>query len=186
MTTLHFVKKARKANKAYGIKKGDSYYWWQFAFGRKQCSKTQPKRSQYMTQSSTLGAIYDLEDQLEKMKLDDINPDCLEDIKMEVENLRDECESNRDNMPEQLQDSSVLSEYIDNLDSWLSELEGIDLSDCDEDECNREAIDEWSQMDKEDRKGNKKADWIAERTEELLDERCQEALDEIQNCQYPG
>jgi len=61
MARLHYVKKARKANKEHGIKKGDSYYWWKFAFGAKRVSKTRPPRSA-LTQSEFYGALWDAED----------------------------------------------------------------------------------------------------------------------------
>jgi hypothetical protein len=58
---VYKVHKARKADKAYGIKKGDTYYWWKFRRGGKVKSKTYPKRSQ-LTRSSNLAALYDAVD----------------------------------------------------------------------------------------------------------------------------
>jgi len=189
MTTLHYVKKARKniyqngkqikrKNKkgvmvtAYDtsmpenkkdeliVKKGESYYWWQFAFGSKNISTTHPRRSQYLTRSEHLGGIYDLEDQLAKMTIDEIDDSCLDDVIQEIENIRDTCQERLDNMPEQLQEApsgQTLQEYIDNLEQWQSDLEGINLTvDIDEDD------------------------------EESEENSRQEVLDEIQNCSYPG
>jgi len=48
MARANFVKKARKDNSV--VKKGESYYWWKFAYGSKQYSKEAPSRSQ-LTQS---------------------------------------------------------------------------------------------------------------------------------------
>ena len=61
MPKLHFVKKARKAIRDSGIRKGDSYYWWKFRRGGKRVSKTRPRRSQ-LTQSEFYAAMYDAED----------------------------------------------------------------------------------------------------------------------------
>lgn len=167
MTKLHYVKKARKENKAAGIKKGDSYYWWQFAFRSKQVSKTLPRRSQYMTQSEHLGAIYDLEDQINEMTIESIDESCLEDIISEIGNLIDTCEDRLNNMPEQLQQApagETLQEYIDNLEQWQSDLEDIDLS-IDIEKENDESDDDF---------------------EERVDERKEEILNEIQSTSYPG
>lgn len=191
MTTLHYVKKARKANKAAGIKKGESYYWWQFAFSQKQCSKTRPRRSQYMTRSETLGQIYDLEDQINDMTVGSVDSSCLDDIKSEIENLRDEVEEKRSNMPEQLQDSGsgeILQQYYDGLDSWLDALESVDFSPLDEDfeAAAKEEISEGDYTDEEgfDKEAYDKA--VSDRAKELEEEAQQSVLDEIQACNYEG
>ncbi len=44
MAKATFVKKAQKDYPEFGIKKGDSYWHWAFAFGPKYKSKTQPTR----------------------------------------------------------------------------------------------------------------------------------------------
>lgn len=122
------------------VKKGESYYWWKFAFGPKIISKTQPTRSQ-LTQSSFLSALYDLEDRVSNEvvtydpKVDDYTS-TLESIRDnligEIESLRDGCQDSLDNMPEHLQESSTsgqtLQERIDGLESWISELEDIDCN----------------------------------------------------------
>jgi hypothetical protein len=64
MTKLHFVKSAKKTRRRYGIRRGHSYYWWQFYRCDKQYSLTRPRRSQYMTRSPFLRAMMDLEDLL--------------------------------------------------------------------------------------------------------------------------
>ena len=149
MTTLHYVKKARKAIKGTDIRKGDSYYWWQFAFSQKQVSKERPRRSQYMTRSSYLGQIYDLEDDIAAMTIEDLSDNCLDDFVSQIENIRDEAETSLDNIPEQLKEASAgatLQEYIDNLESWQSDLEQIDFSplsdEYEDDEEKEEALEE--------------------------------------------
>lgn len=162
MTRLHYVKKARKSIKGTDIKKGDSYYWWQFAFRSKQVSKTHPRRSQYMTQSEHLGNIYDIEDDLSALTIEDIKEGfTLDEYIQQVEEIKDTCQERLDNMPEQLQYApagETLQEYIDNLEQWQSDLETCDVD---------------FSIDDDD-------------TEEDIESKKQEILDNIQSCTYPG
>ena len=130
MPRLHHVQKARKSYPDDNINAGDSYYWWQFAFGPKMKSKTKPRRSQ-LTQSGFLSNLYDLQDGLAN-RFTDI--DAIDDDKQtlidELEQMKDECQDSLDNMPEHLQEASpageLLTERIDGLEEWVSELESID------------------------------------------------------------
>lgn len=112
MPRLHFVKKARKANKDHDIKKGDSYYWWKFRLGRssmKRISKTRPRRSQ-LTLSEFYGTMYDAEDDLEAAvdefrhghDLEALASAC-EAAKSDVEQAGETCQEKFDNMPDSLQ-----------------------------------------------------------------------------------
>lgn len=187
MTTLHHVKKARKPIKSAGIKKGDSYYWWQFAYGTKQVSKERPARSQYATRSEHLGAIYDLEDEINAITIDDM-PDSLDEFISQIESIRETCEERLENIPDQLKDApagQTLQEYIDALENWQSELEGIDM-DIDEDALRQQADDEYAEalencrpatLEDEAEEPEFTADEIFEN---LLNDRKQEILDEIQ------
>ena len=65
MPKVHHVKKARKDNRA--VKKGESYYWWKFAYSSKRYSKTYPKASQ-LTQSDKLSRYYEAQE-----TVDDLN-----------------------------------------------------------------------------------------------------------------
>jgi hypothetical protein len=132
MARATFVKKARKDNKTEGIKKGESYYWWQFAFSPKQFSKTPPTRSQ-LTRSafnSTLFAIEDgMGERFKDLTTSEAIQNALDELKLEIEELRDETQGSLDNMPQQLQDADsgqLLQERIDGLESWISELDSID------------------------------------------------------------
>ena len=140
MARVHFVKKARKDNPA--VKRGESYYWWAFAFGPKRYSRTAPRRSQ-LTQSSFLSQLYDLEDGLHKRFSGiELATDALQDeisnLTSDLESLRDECQDSLDNMPEHLQDTSdsgiLLTERVEGLDEWISELESIDADGLNDDE----------------------------------------------------
>lgn len=136
MTKLNYVKNARKDYPEAGIKAGEDYYWWKFRFGSIQRSKIKPPRSR-LTQSAYFGAVYDLQD---NFGLDNgLNPDDLqseiEETVNSISEIRDECESSLDNMPESLRDSdsgTLLQERIEACDSAISELEGIDWSPAEE------------------------------------------------------
>lgn len=133
MPRVNFVKKERKANKEYGIKKGDSYYWWKFNFGPKIVSKTPPKRSQ-LTRSDFLSQLYDLEDSIGEFQADsedDIRSG-IEEFTGMIDDLINECQERLDNMPDHLRESSssgqTLQERIDQLESWKSDLESVDTT----------------------------------------------------------
>lgn len=133
MPRVNFVKNARKTHG--DIKKDESYYWWKFRFGGRRVSKTKPKPSQ-LTQSEFLGNIYGLRESNESVPDYDDLESSVESIKQELETWRDEQEEKKNNMPENLQESStgeLLQERYDALDSAISELDGLDFE-IDEDE----------------------------------------------------
>ena len=178
MARAKFVNKARKDNPV--AKKGESYYWWKFRFGGKRYSKTRPKRSQ-LTQSEHKGNIYDIEDELSGLTIGDISENVLDDFISRIEEVADTCQERLDNMPEQLQDSNsgmVLQGYIEAMENWQSELEAIDLSEADGD-FTADAESEW---DEDFNSGDDKDEWIADRAEEMKEEKLQELLDVIQDC----
>lgn len=139
MPKVTFVKKAQKDVPHTNIKKGESYYWWKFRFGGKHCSKTMPRRSQ-LTRSGFLSSLYDLQDRIGEFTATSIEEfdTFKEDILSEIENLKSECEDNLSNMPESLQESSILNERIEGLDNWYSEIEGVS---CEESEDEEELLD---------------------------------------------
>jgi len=128
-TRAHFVKKARKDNINAGVKKGESYWWWQFAFSSKSYSKTQPTRQQ-LTRSAFWQSMYAIEDMIGNVSIEDDFQGVIDDIKAEIEVLSDECQNSLDNMPEQLQQApsgEMLQNRIDELSSMVSDLENIDV-----------------------------------------------------------
>lgn len=138
MARAIFVKSARKANPDADIKVGDSYYWWKFKWGGKHFSKSPPKRWQ-LTQSDFYSTLWQIEDRAGGVKADsieDLESEC-ESIREELEALRDECQEKLDNMPEGLQKGStgeLLQSRIDELDSLISEIEGMDFSEPEDDD----------------------------------------------------
>lgn len=127
MPKVHFVKKAAKDNSV--VKKGEPYYWWKFRYGGRRMSKDYPPRH-LLTQSSFLSQLYQLQDGVYTTQ------DDVESLISDLETLRDECQDSLDNMPESLQESSesgvLLQERIDGLEEWISNLEGIDFHDLEE------------------------------------------------------
>lgn len=157
------------------IAKGESYYWWQFMNGGKNFSKTPPKRSQ-LTQSGFLSGLYELEDRIGEMNCEtkeDFDSE-KEDILSEIEGMKDQCQESLDNMPEQLQSAptgELLQERIDNLDSWYSEIESIEVEDYDE-----ETLREEIKSDNE-----KEEDVTDEDYEKIIDDELAEKIQELVN-----
>lgn len=126
MARAHFVKKARKHNPA--VNKGESYFWWQFKFGRKQYSKTSPKPSQ-LTQSDYLGQFYAHQEQFEELDSGD-SPETLanamRELAGEIEQLGVEQEEKVDNMPDGLQEGNIgelLRQRAETCETLVNELE---------------------------------------------------------------
>jgi len=142
MPRVHFVEKARKDNPV--AKKGESYYWWQNYRSPKRYSKTRPRPSQ-TTGSGWLSNAYAIGEQIEdyEIETDDAGEmlwgedqqgdakDFIEERVQEIEEIRDEAEENRSNMPDALQDSEtgeLLQQRYDTCDDWCNELDNIDPS----------------------------------------------------------
>lgn len=191
MTNAHLVKKARKDYPATGIAKGESYWWWKFNFRNMiYRSKTQPTRQQ-LTTSDFLGRVYDIEDSIRGIDSNSDLENQVSEIVSEIESLSEETQEKLDNMPEQLQEASasgqLLSERIDSLSDFQSELEGMD-TEVDEQSIRDEVtdkflsdkgktLDELNEKDKEELEGKVK---------EGIDEKRQEIIDELQCIGYGG
>jgi len=123
MPRLYFVKKARKDHNDE-IKKGDSYFHWQFRGGPVMKSKTKPTR-QDLTQSAFLKTLYDIEDSLAECE----DKAGIEEVITAIDELQDETECQLGNMPEHLQDTSpagiLMTERIEGLELWADELRSI-------------------------------------------------------------
>jgi len=176
MARSHFVKKARKDVAGTDIKAGDSYYWWQFKGGRKQCSKTAPKASQ-LTQSAFWAPVYALQER-EQPSFDDLESE-IDDIKSELQNIGSECESSLSNMPDSLQQGptgEMLQGRVDAMQDVESELDGINVPDIDElrDEY-RDTLDE-DESDKFDKLSDEEKD---ERLVDLKQEKADEVWSEV-------
>lgn len=136
MPKLHFVKKARKDNPV--VKKGESYYWWQFAYCSKSYSKAQPRPSQ-LTRSEFYSQYFAIQeriaDELPGLEEEDDFKAFIDDIVEEIQALEDDTQSKLDNMPEQLQygdTGQLMQERVDRLIGWADELSSIDIQISDE------------------------------------------------------
>ncbi len=134
MPRVTHVKKARKDNKAQGIKKGQEYWWWGVMCGgrgHKRYSLTKPKQSQ-LTNSEFWGAVYSLQEEVagECPDLDDIEGR-VDDIKSQLEDLASETDDKFNNMPDGLQQGDtgqLLEERSAAINDCVSELDSIDFS----------------------------------------------------------
>lgn len=137
MARATFVQRAQKDYPEHGIKKGESYYWWKFRYGGKRFSKTPPKRSQ-LTQSSFYSTIYDIEDDLiGNAEANESLASVRDDVVSQLEDLKSECESSLDNMPDGLKEGDtgqLLQERIDALESAINDFEALELDDFDAEE----------------------------------------------------
>lgn len=128
MARVHRVERAAKDYPQAGIKKGESYYWWQLYKQHKQMSKTVPKRSQ-LTSSEYQQRLFSIIEDLEAWQGDWTEVDRNE-LVAQLEELRDETQEKYDNLPEGLQQGDtgvLLEERVSNLDGWIDELNSIDF-----------------------------------------------------------
>lgn len=179
MVRVTFVKKARKADKDAGIKKGDSYYWWKFRHGGIHKSLTPPKRSQ-LTQSSFYATIWDIEDDvIGKATADDGLEGVRDDVVSQLENAKSECEDSLQNLPEQFQEGHMLNERIESLETAISEFENLefefDLESAVEDDDEINDIVKAKKMSVEDRISK-----LITRCEEIETEHWEAKLSELQ------
>lgn len=111
------------------VKKGESYWWWKWRFGTKHISKTEPESSQLSRYGKS---EWDerMED-FEGRKDDFENKDTL---LTDIEEYKSELESRLENIPEPLQESSILNERIEELGTLYDEVEMLDGTENDEEE----------------------------------------------------
>ncbi len=128
MPRVNVVKRAQKDYPAHGIKKGQTYYWWEFRYGGKRMSATRPRPSQ-LTQSEFLSAWRGFSEQIDDLPLDDGLYDALQEIASEIRQLGEEQTDKRDNMPEGLQQGStgeMLEQRANNAEEWASAIEALE------------------------------------------------------------
>jgi len=130
MPRVHKVNKARKDYPEQGIQKGDTYYWWKFRYGGKRMSKDYPKRQQ-LTNSGFLIQVYGIEDSYQQYETFEGLQEHIEDVCSQIEDLLSEVQDSLDAMPYHLQESSptgeLLTQRIESLEEWRSELESVDF-----------------------------------------------------------
>jgi hypothetical protein len=186
MARVNFVKRARKDINGTDIKRGDSYYWWKFKFGKKQVSKIKPRDSQ-LTQSEFLGTIYEIQDRISELTINDDLDSEVQSIISDLESLRDECEEKRSNMPEQLQETGsgeILQNRYDSVDEMIDELQSVE-TDVDEEDVEQEIRDS-NERDADDETEEDYEDRIRDLIDEEIESRKEDILSEIQNISYNG
>lgn len=103
------------------INKGESYYFWKWKNYPRKVSKTQPTQDQLRKYPKT-EFVENTEDYNSRLESVEDVDEC-DQLYADVDEYRDELQSRLDNMPEQLQESSVLNEYIEQLDELITEIE---------------------------------------------------------------
>lgn len=136
MPQVQFVNKARKSRKQYGIKKGDSYWWWatrSTVGGKyvktKHYSKVQPRPSQ-LTSSPFMQSVLEIQESIERNGPETV--DSLEEVVdswcYDIENVKSEQEEALESIPANFQESETaetIRERIDSLEQWVGELRTI-------------------------------------------------------------
>lgn len=155
MARVHTAK-ASKDYPNHGIKKGQTYFYWQLYRSPKQMSLERPRPSQ-LTGSDKLSRTYAACEQLEdsiasadnlETLVDDLNT-CAEEIR----EVADEYRQSKENMPESLQESEIgqlceenadnLEGFADELEQAASDIEALDVEDyIDEDFLRQLAVDQ--------------------------------------------
>jgi hypothetical protein len=126
------TQRARKDYPEQGIKKGDTYFSWKLSIKSPlRRSLSRPKPSQ-LTMSDFWQEVYSIKEQAEATvpEFDGIESD-IEDIKSQIENHRDEQDSRKSNMPDNLQEGptgELLQGRYDALDECVDTLGGIDAT----------------------------------------------------------
>lgn len=149
------------------INVGESYYTWCFYGGQPQYSKERPKPSQ-LTQNWFKQELYSIQEKIEEFEPEDIEDVAtfVDDIRSDAESLRDECQEHLDNMPEQLQDSDsgqTLQDRIDNLDSVIGDIDNFDS----EFESEIEKEDDETDDEFLERQSEEKQQWLDDKTSEI-------------------
>lgn len=186
MAKVHAVKKARKDYPEAGIKRGDTYYWWQFLHSAPTRSKSYPKQSQ-LTRSAHKSEAYSIVEEIEMFSTGDIisnGEGLVGDLVDRIRELAQQSQDSLDNMPEQLQEGDtgqLLQQRVEDMEQWADELDGIDCH-IDADELKSEAEEEAEDELQDDPDLD-----VENRIEELYDEkveyRAEEILQEIQGCE---
>lgn len=150
MPRVHVVKKAAKAHKKFGIKKGDTYYWWYAP--RTHRSRTRapiikslkkPRASQ-LTASEYLKTLLSIQEDIEEERAKVCDEESLRalgswllmDKVQELRDLAEDQESKLENLPEGLKDAPTgellrdrmyaCNEAADQLDTVANDFESFE------------------------------------------------------------
>lgn len=145
MPKVHFVSKARKTKKRYGIRKGLPYWWWKMrrpgqVAGYRVVSLNPPKPSQ-LVGSPFMKAVLRIREAVEDIQYN--LPASMREAAEELRELGEEQEEKYNNMPESLQGSPTgvllcermnqCEQTADELESAAEEIESLETDKEDED-----------------------------------------------------
>lgn len=126
---VHSVKKARVDYWKKGqdgqpdtilIAKGEPYFWWKFRNQDRVISKTRPTKDQLRKYPKP---EFQVNMESYQNRREDAVEEDREELLQEVQDYKGELQEKLDNMPQQLQESSILNEYIEQLEELEGELE---------------------------------------------------------------
>lgn len=149
------------------INVGESYWTWCFYGGSPIYSKERPRPSQ-LTQNWFKQELYCIQEKIEDFEPEDVEDVAtfIDEIRDDAESLKDECQEHLDNMPEQLQDSDsgqTLQERIDNLDSVIGDIDNFNS----EFESEIEKEDDETDDEFLERQSEEKQQWLDDKTSEI-------------------
>ncbi len=133
--TVHYVAKARKmhlgSDGLITVLIGQPYYWWQWAYRKKQISLTKPTPHQLDKYPYTISKSWEeLKGRAEEfIESGEADASELEELKSELEEFRDQREEAISNMEEYFQESEQLEsmkEMLEEIEETISELENIE------------------------------------------------------------
>lgn len=139
MARVNHVKKAAKDYPDLGIKKGQEY-WWVKPY---RCSKrifTKPPLPSQTTNSEFYATLWGIQEDMAVAHAESFEE--LQSMRdnwvSDLQELADDCRSKFDNMPEGLQQGDtgqLLEQRADAIESYISDLESVDLDtpECDDD-----------------------------------------------------
>lgn len=153
MPRVNRVEHARKSPGNCGkcgcvIQAGAPYVWWKFRYGGKRvrCGQAAcaPKPAD-LTQSEFLSTLYDIQETTFPADTIEDLESAKDEVVSRLEELRDQQEEKRSNMPDSLQESdtgNMLQERYDAIDSAISDIESVDITDLDPEDKDEGETDE--------------------------------------------
>lgn len=132
---IHTVERARKMHIGPSglveILIGDKYYWTKANYQDRVCSKKRSVIEKWIKdyRNSKRGEfsinLEDWQSRLESLESEEER----EELLQEIDEFLDQKNESRDNLPESLQESHVLNEQIEELESFREEVESAELED---------------------------------------------------------
>jgi hypothetical protein len=148
---------SQKAAKDYpniDVKKGETYYWWEFRYGGKHMSKTPPRPSQ-LTQSKMSGAYAASESAQDTIASADSIDDIAEALRDAANSIREVAEeyeeaanaegANGNRIPqadEMEEKAQGLNDWADQLESDADDVEGLSADDYVDDTVEVDSLDD--------------------------------------------